>query len=246
MPVPNPSPLIGIVDSGTSSVTRTVAARGFRPGPNGVESGDASPDTIGHAPETLRLVHAAAPHAGLAMAQVFFDSMTTTPDAVAAAIDWLAGLGAAIINLSLGTTAGSTALRDSSLRALRAGCILVASVPARGPLVFPAAYDGVLRATGDARCAAGHLSHIQSERVDFGACPQADDDGNRPTAAGGASIAAARVSAALAALLEAGVPRSEVVATLAARCSIKGPQTGPFGSAPRAVQRGPESTRRSR
>lgn len=224
-------PLIGIVDSGTSPTTPAIAARAFRDGADGIESGDASADAIGHATETLRLVRSAAPRAALAVAQVFFDSMSAKPDAVADSVNWLTGIGATIVNLSLGTTEDSAALRDSCRRALEAGCILVASVPARGPVVFPGAYDGIVRVTGDARCAAGQFSHIRTKRVDFGACPHAGDDRYRAGAAGGASIAAARVTAALAGLVEAGIARGEAIAALVARCHVAGPQTRPVTQA---------------
>jgi hypothetical protein len=150
--------------------------------------------------------------------------MSTTPDTVAAAIDWLAQLGATIINLSLGTTKDSPTLRERCRRALDAKCILIASVPARGPLVFPAAYEGVWRVTGDARCAPGKFSLVGSSRVDFGADPRPDHSVSANT--GGASIAAGRVTAALGALLETGLGPDEATAAFRAGCTIIGPQNG--------------------
>jgi hypothetical protein len=218
--------LIGIVDSGLDPLTPWAAARCFRVEAGRIIEADATADAIGHATNTIQVIRAGAPWTRLAIAQVFFDSMSTTPDTVAAAIDWLSGLGAAIVNLSLGTTADSPALRERCRRALENGSILIASVPARGPLVFPAAYEGIWRVSGDVRCAPGEFSLVGSARVDFGACPRALH--SHSAAAGGASIAAARVTAALGALLEAGRGPDEAVAEFRAGCTIIGPQCKPI------------------
>jgi hypothetical protein len=74
--------------------------------------------------------------------------------------------------------------------------LLVAASPARGPAVFPAAYPGVLRVCGDARCGPGDVSGLGGEPADFGACPRAVG-----VAVAGASAAAAHVSGIVAAWL---------------------------------------------
>ena len=74
--------------------------------------------------------------------------------------------------------------------------ILIAAVPARGGVVYPGGYAGVIRVSGDARCAPGEISALGGAPADYGACP-ADVDG-RP---GGASFAAARLTGLLASRL---------------------------------------------
>ena len=90
--------------------------------------------------------------------------------AVAAAVDWAVEHGASLVHLSLGLTADRAVLRAAVERAIRAGCVIVAASPARGPRVYPGAYPQVIRGTGDARCAPGELSCLQPGL--FGACPR--------------------------------------------------------------------------
>jgi hypothetical protein len=218
-------PLIGVVDSGIDPQTPFDAARSFRLTSEGIVESKASADAIGHATNTIRLIRSGAPQARFAIAQVFFYS-ASTPQAIAAAVDWLAGLSALLINLSLGTPRPSDLLRDACAHAHAAGRMLVASVPSRGPLVYPAAYPSLIRVTGDARCQPGQFSWINTERCDFGASPLPDSPGPSNRAiAGGASCATARVSAMLAALLQDGCPPAQCIAQLAAKCTILGPQS---------------------
>jgi hypothetical protein len=217
--------LIGVVDSGIDAETAFDAARSFRFASGRVLEGTASVDAIGHATNTIRLILGGSPQARFAVAQVFFDS-ASAPEAIAVAVDWLAGLKAHLINLSLGSPRHSGLLRDACARAHTAGCLLVASVPSRGPIVYPAAYPGVIRVTGDARCQPGQFSWLNSERCDFGASPlpYPQCTSNR-SLAGGASCATARVSAVLAALLQSGCAPAQCVAQFAAQCAFQGPQS---------------------
>jgi hypothetical protein len=217
--------LIGVVDSGVDAETPFDAARSFRFASGRILEADASVDAIGHATNTIRLIRSRAPQARFAIAQVFFDSVST-PEAIAVAVDWLVGLNAQLINLSLGTTRHSDLLREACARAHAAGCMLVTSVPSRGPIVYPAAYPGLIRVTGDARCQPGQFSWINSERCDFGASPLPDSQStSNRSITGGASCATARVSAMLAALLQNGRAPAQCVAQFAAQCAIQGPQS---------------------
>ncbi|MFR0692982.1 hypothetical protein ACLUTX_26560 [Enterobacterales bacterium AE_CKDN230030158-1A_HGKHYDSX7] len=72
--------------------------------------------------------------------------------------------------------------------------LVCASSPARGEPVFPASYPGVIRVTGDARCAEGEWSWLDSPQADFGAAVTV---GGRS----GASLGCAAFSGHLAALL---------------------------------------------
>lgn len=217
--------IVGIVDSGLALGIPHVAARAFHSEDSGVAVRAAGLDLLGHGTLTLQIVHLIAPRAGLMVAQVFFESLLVPPRAVAAALDWLIAGGARLVNLSLATEADSPALRESCRQAIRAGRLLVASVPARGPQVFPAAYEGVIRVTGDARCGPQQLSAPADGRVDFGACPLHGPLGAAGAAMrGGSSIAAARLTGALANLLLQGCDAHSALSILAARCAFQGPQ----------------------
>jgi len=219
--------VIGLVDSGIAPNIRPRAAQSFRFDGARVTRGAAGQDRLGHATRMTALLQDALPDVGLVVAQVFFASLATTPEAVAAAIEWLAGTRVDLIHLSLGTPDDRPAIHDACRIAHEAGCLIVASAPTRGPVVFPAACGRVIRVCGDARCGPHDISHFGTDRIDFGACPQGLAGMQSELRAGGSSCAAARVTGRMARILAEGVPLRDVAATLANRCGIRGPQTEP-------------------
>lgn len=191
---------VGVVDSGwpLALQDRVLAAQSFVAG-----GGDAM-DRLGHGARTLQAMTALAPDARFVVAQVFGEALRTDMATVARAVDWLVKEGATVINLSLGVRQDYPALRAACERAVASGCLLVASTPARGDPVFPAAYPGAIRAMGDARCAPGQHSALLLPHADFGACVL-PPDGDRAHA--GASLGCAHLSGRVAALLAGGVAR---------------------------------------
>jgi hypothetical protein len=162
----------------------------------------------------------------LLLGQVFTTLGPTSGAAVAAAIDWAAERRAGLIHLSLGLAGDRAVLCSAVQRAIDAGCIIVAAAPARGASVYPAAYPGVIRATGDARCAPHELSALRPWF--FGGCPRlevASLTENRRTyayASGGASIGAAWVTHAI--LQEPPLAAPAAVEALTARAKYRGPE----------------------
>ncbi len=160
----------------------------------------------------------------LLLGQVFTSAGPTSASAVAAAIDWAVERRVGLIHLSLGLTCDRAVLGTAVLRAINAGCILVAATPARGASVYPAAYPGVIRATGDARCAPHELSCL--EPWCFGGCPRLEVANRRANshtegrASGGASIGAAWVSHLI--LQEPPLAASAAVDALTARAKYLG------------------------
>ncbi|MNP55255.1 hypothetical protein D3C76_1498830 [compost metagenome] len=71
--------------------------------------------------------------------------------------------------MSLGLRNDRPVLREACVVAQTAGVLLCASSPAQGEPVYPASYPGVIRITGDARCAPGQWSWLNSPQADFGA-----------------------------------------------------------------------------
>jgi subtilisin family serine protease len=153
-------------------------------------------DAIGHGSSIARTILAAAPSARIANAQVFHGSIEAAPAVVAAALGWAVEHGARLVNMSFGVRSDREVLRAACAAARAAGAILLAAAPARGPAVFPAAYPGVIRVSGDARCAPGEVSLLGSAQADFGACPRTSDGRLR-----GASAAVARLTGRVAAFL---------------------------------------------
>ncbi len=191
--------LVGLVDSGVAEELgdRVVVGRAFVLGDGErVERRSATADAIGHGSSIARTILAAAPTAWIANAQVFHRSIAAPPAVVADALAWAVEQGARLVNMSFGVRSDREVLRAACAAARAAGTILLAAAPARGPAVFPAAYPGVIRVSGDARCAPGELSLLESAQADFGACPRTSDGRLR-----GASAAVARLTGRAAAFL---------------------------------------------
>jgi hypothetical protein len=184
---------VGLVDTriAPSLAGSIAAAKDFAGGPLSEASG--------HGTTVARIVLHHAPDARLLCAQAFGPGGQAEPAAVAGALRWLIAERARLVNLSLGLPHDRDVLRAAVAEALAAGLILIASTPARGAPVYPAAYPSVLRVTGDARCQPSELSALGGEPADYGACSR-DLDGTP----GGASLAAAHLTGLLALGLKTG------------------------------------------
>lgn len=223
---------LGLIDSGIAATApqaaAVVAARCFGAdgdGDSGGGSGDGLSDPLGHGTEIAALLLELTPSAQLCVAQAL--GGTTDPRSsakrIAAALDWLIDCGVELVNLSIGLRRADAGLRRACERAAAAGILLVASAPARGAPVYPAAYAQCLAVSGDARCAANEISCLNSANADFGAHPCLSA-GAASSGRGGASYAAARVSARIAALLAAGTRAAAVPDALRALCAHHGPE----------------------
>ncbi len=199
-----------------------------------VECRETMADPTGHGSRIAELLSSGL-RIELLLGQVFTTSGPTSSAAVAAAIDWAIGRCASLIHLSLGLADDRAVLGSAVARALDAGCILVAATPARGAPVYPAAYPGVIRATGDARCAPLELSALRPWF--FGGCPRleaasrtanggpgsvAGEGVAGDSARGGASIGAAWVTHAI--LREPPRAAPGIVEALTARAKYLGPE----------------------
>jgi hypothetical protein len=128
-------------------------------------------------------------------AVVFPGKLVTSVENVCSALDWFAEDPPEIVLCSFGTTRSSLHLSLMTARLLLSGCLVVASAPARGEMVYPAGTPGVVSVQGDARCAPGEFSKLDLPHAQFGACPAVDGYPDIQ----GASAAAAHVAGQLAA-----------------------------------------------
>jgi len=179
---------LGVIDS-CGVAPQALASAGFVDGDEGVRRIAPSADASGHGTRIVELLTRDRRQVGLLLAQVLSNSGATSAASVAAAMDWCVAEGSNVVHLSLGLRADRPVLARAVERALRRGCLLIASTPARGAPVYPAAYDGVIRATGDARCAPAEISELAPGT--FGGCPWFDSSSGRGQ---GASIGAAMIT----------------------------------------------------
>ncbi|WP_323614077.1 subtilisin-like serine protease QhpE [Pseudomonas putida] len=212
---------VGVIDSGCSpeQAQQVLTARRFWLEEGVLREGQLQPDRLGHGSAVQRCLHQEAGQVPLLVAQVFSEQGSTSALQVAAALLWLAEQGVTLINLSLGLQQDRPVLRQACAEVQAAGVLLCASSPAQGSAVYPAAYPQVIRITGDARCAPGQWSWLNSAQADFGG-----HVGERSMA--GASLGCAAVTGRIAALLlqQPGLAREQVLAWLQAHAAFVGPE----------------------
>lgn len=175
-----------------------------------------------HADQVARLILESAPAAKLVLCSIFGRQSFASVSTVIEALRWLADLNLDLINLSFGTNVYSKELEDVCLWLSSYGTILICSSPARGKIVYPAAFDCCIAVSGDARCSPGQFSFLGTELADFGTHPFVEVD--NPKAGGGASFATARLSGLASELIAVGCPREAIVEELKSRCSFYGPE----------------------
>lgn len=218
------SPTVGLIDSGvdadlTASLSASLA---FRLAVDGrVAALEPEADRLGHGTALAGILVRRVPGIRLFSAQVFADTLSCSARQVAAALDWLVLHEARLVNMSFGLRRDRDVLRQACARAQAAGVILIAASPARGAPVYPASYPGVIRATGDARCAMDEISCLATSEADFGAHVRSEGG-----TVAGASVGCAYLSAFAAAFL-ARNPAASVVDLrdwLTERATYHGPE----------------------
>ncbi|MCI0914182.1 subtilisin-like serine protease QhpE [Pseudomonas putida] len=215
---------VGIIDSGGAKWDLQGSAAFDPQG----QITDARPDMLGHGTAVASVISQGCPGASLVHAQVMTDRAVTSALRVAAALSWLTNLGGErrvdVVCMSFGLAADRELLRLSINEAFEAGIILIASSPARRlPEVscYPADYECVIAATGDARCDWGGVS-VLSPKL-FGTWSNSPEQGGQGAA--GASIAAARLAGLVAELMfKSSGPLSypDIVRTLVRKASFHG------------------------
>lgn len=145
---------IGIVDSGYSpeQASYIFASQRLMLTAKGVEQTPVQPDVTGHGSAVIEIIRMHQPRTRFAVAQVFDQDHRASVEQVVAGIDWLLEQQVELINLSLGLREPQPSLHAALQRAKAQGVLLMASSPAMGPKVYPAAYPEVISITSDGRC----------------------------------------------------------------------------------------------
>ncbi|MHC5352069.1 subtilisin-like serine protease QhpE [Metapseudomonas furukawaii] len=215
-------PRIGLIDSGFAPEQGAGVAlsRRFWLEAGELREGDTRLDALGHGSVVLDTLSRHAGPASLCVAQVFGERWQTSPLQIAAALYWLLEQDVALISMSLGLRSDRPVLREACAVAQAAGVLLCASSPAQGEPVYPASYPGVIRITGDARCAPGQWSWLGTRQADLGAHVTAHNG------VAGASVACAALAGILAARLrdQPGATREQMLDWLQQGAAFSGPE----------------------
>jgi len=179
-------------------------------------------DPIGHGTVVAGIIESSTRPVQLLVAQVLNGRGRSTAATLAAAIDWAMAQRAELLHFSLGLGYDRPVLRGAIERAIAAGLLIVAAMPARGATAYPASYPGVIRATGDARCAREEISHLGVGSVNFGACPMDYSDPARVCR--GASIGAAYLSRFIVTHITAGLRPATTWERLIRLAAFRGPE----------------------
>lgn len=155
---------------------------------------DGSQYAQGHASAMAETLQTRNSRITLFNAVVFPGQLSTSVQTICDALDWLIENPPEIVLCSFGMARTSVELSVKINSLQQAGSLIVASAPARGQPVYPAAIDGVISVQGDARCAPDELSQLDLPQASFGACPVA----TRHPDIRGASAAAAHMACLLA------------------------------------------------
>lgn len=219
---------VGVIDSGCSPYQASYLLQGrrFWLEDGQLREGEMLPDQLGHGSEVVAALQGEGGPVPLLLAQVFASQASTSALQVAAALLWLVEAGVTLVNLSLGLQQDRPVLHQACAEALAAGVLLCASSPAQGGAVYPASYSGVIRVTGDARCAPGQWSWLGTRQADFGGYVGA---GGRA----GASLGCAALSGRIAALLrdEPSMDRQQIYDWLRSNAAYAGPERRGLGHA---------------
>ncbi len=147
LPGTNPGPRVAIIDSGVHAQHPHVlgVAGGVGIDATGA-SHEAYVDRLGHGTAVTAAIREKAPGADLYCVKVFDRELSTTGDALVAALRWARLQRMNIVNLSLGTTnaAHEAALTEEVTLAAQQAIAIVSAAPQAGARWLPGAQAGVI------------------------------------------------------------------------------------------------------
>lgn len=111
-------------------------------------------DRLGHGTAVAAAIHEKAPGAEIRVVRVFHERLATNVEALVAALDWAAGSGVRLVNLSLGTANPDNVppLAAAVARLAESGAILVSAASHGGRAWYPGSLPGAVPVLLDAGC----------------------------------------------------------------------------------------------
>lgn len=147
-----------------------------------------------HAQAVAAAIHAFCPQAELLAFPVFTERLISSRTCLIEQLTLAMQSDATLLHCSLGFPTPDPETAQAFDLACQYFRFVIAASPARGNPVYPAHYQGVIKASGDARCTEGEYTYLGTSNVDFAASPHPVNG----TGLGGASIGAGRITGLLA------------------------------------------------
>jgi subtilisin family serine protease len=151
---------IAVIDSGVNAANPHVGAvaGGVGIADDGTFHDDLV-DRLGHGTAVVAAIQEKAPAAEIHVVRVFEASLTTRAENLVRAIDWAAGHGMHLANLSLGTANPDRAaiLREAVTRAREAGLLVVSALEHRGARWWPGSAPEAVGVIADEGCGRDQL-----------------------------------------------------------------------------------------
>ena len=193
-------------------------------------------DCAGHGTACAGIIRRKAPQALIYSVRIFDQSLSTTGEALLAALEWSIEQGMDVVNLSLGTTDSDFAarLRAACQRAASAGVVLVAAEHNEGKESYPATFPEVIGVTCGkvgGRYGYSYRPGAAVECVARGDAQRLSWLGRSEILSAGTSFATPHISGIVALIREAfpGAGVAKVRETLQAYAIVKEPEQGAAG-----------------
>ena len=210
---------VAVIDSGVHAEHPHVGgvAGGVYIAPDGTEEDDFT-DRLGHGTAVAAAIKEKAPDAEIYAVRVFDKTLSTTTSALIHAIEWAAGRGIALINLSLGTEKAEhrEAMAAAVAAARESGSLIVSPAEHGGSLWLPGCLPDVAGVELDWECGREEVRFGSAGpggrrlRVRASGYPRPIPGVNPELNLKGVSFAAATVTGFLARAIEGGAGREGV------------------------------------
>ncbi|MCT7908302.1 S8/S53 family peptidase [Arcobacter lacus] len=139
--------------------------------------------------------------------QVFNENLSTTPNHIFGALNYLLDKKVDVISMSLGLKTNYKEIENLVNELINKGVVIVSSFPRRGEdFVYPASYNGVIKVTSEGMCLDDNVVALDKEKLFFGANPFSSVKN-----VSGSSVAVAKFTKEFCSYLKKGFKKEEII-----------------------------------
>lgn len=139
--------------------------------------------------------------------QVFNKNLSTTPNHIFGALNYLKNKKVDVISMSLGLTTNYEQIEDLCKFFIKKGVTIISSYPKLGQeFVYPASYENVIKVTSEGKCIDEKIVVLNREKLLFGANPFSNVKN-----VAGSSVAVAKFTKEFCKYLKKGFTKEEII-----------------------------------